>query len=140
MKIQIKKSKKPVEYNKAINFLEQKLTIMKKGDGSDLIWALEHPEVYTGGTSYSKNEILDNSISLIKTKRGGKITYHGPGQSVFYFIIDLNKRKKDIRNFINIIEKTIIETLNEYKINSFSDRDNVGIWVKDKKEIKKLLQ
>jgi|TARA_B110000008_G_C16791426_1_gene492805 lipoyl(octanoyl) transferase len=138
MKIQIKKSKKPVEYNKAINFLEQKLIIMKKGDGSDLIWALEHPEVYTGGTSYSKNEILDNSISLIKTKRGGKITYHGPGQSVFYFIIDLNKRKKDIRNFINIIEKTIIETLNEYKINSFSDRDNVGIWVKDKKEIKKI--
>ncbi|MDB4845831.1 lipoyl(octanoyl) transferase LipB [Candidatus Pelagibacter sp.] len=138
MKIQIKKSKKPVEYNKAINFLEQKLTIMKKGDGSDLIWALEHPEVYTGGTSYSKNEILDNSINLIKTKRGGKITYHGPGQSVFYFIIDLNKKKKDIRNFINIIEKTIIETLNEYKINSFSDRDNVGIWVKDKKEIKKI--
>ena len=138
MKIQIKKSKKPVEYNKAINFLEQKLIIMKKGDGSDLIWALEHPEVYTGGTSYSKNEILDNSISLIKTKRGGKITYHGPGQSVFYFVIDLNKRKKDIRNFINIIEKTIIETLNEYKINSFSDRDNVGIWVKDKKEIKKI--
>ena len=138
MKIQIKISKKPVEYNKAINFLEQKLIIMKKGDGSDLIWALEHPEVYTGGTSYSKNEILDNSISLIKTKRGGKITYHGPGQSVFYFIIDLNKRKKDIRNFINIIEKTIIETLNEYKINSFSDRDNVGIWVKDKKEIKKI--
>ena len=138
MKIQIKKSKKPVEYNKAINFLEQKLIIMKKGDGSDLIWALEHPEVYTGGTSYSKNEILDNSINLIKTKRGGKITYHGPGQSVFYFIIDLNKKKKDIRNFINIIEKTIIETLNEYKINSFSDRDNVGIWVKDKKEIKKI--
>ena len=138
MKIEIKKSKKPVEYNKAINFLERKLTIMKKKEKPDLIWVLEHPEIYTAGTSFSKNEILDNSINLIRTNRGGKITYHGPGQSIFYFIIDLNKKKKDIRNFINIIENTIIETLKEYKINSFTDRDNVGIWVNDKNKIKKI--
>ena len=138
MKIEIKKSKKPVEYSKAINFLEQKLTNMKKIKAPDLIWVLEHTEVYTAGTSFSQNEILDNSINLIKTNRGGKITYHGPGQSIFYFVIDLNKRKKDIRNFINIIENTIIETLKEYKINSFADRDNVGIWVNDKNKIKKI--
>ena len=138
MKIEIKKSKKPVEYNKAINFLERKLTIMKKKEKPDLIWVLEHPEIYTAGTSFSKNEILDNSINLIRTNRGGKVTYHGPGQSIFYFIIDLNKKKKDIRNFINIIENTIIETLKEYKINSFTDKDNVGIWVNDKNKIKKI--
>ena len=138
MKIEIKRSKKPVEYDKAINFLEQKLSIVQKKQGPDLIWALEHPEIYTGGTSFSKNEILDNSINFVKTKRGGKITYHGPGQSIFYFVINLNKKKKDIRNFINIIENTIIETLKEYKINSFSDRNNIGIWIKDKNKVKKV--
>ena len=138
MKIEIKKSKKPVEYNKAINFLEGKLSIMKEKEMPDLIWALEHPEVYTAGTSFSKSEVLDNSINLVRTNRGGKITYHGPGQSIFYFVIDLNKKKKDIRKFINIIENTIIETLKEYKINSFADRNNVGIWVNDNNKIKKI--
>jgi lipoyl(octanoyl) transferase len=111
---------------------------MKEKKKPDLIWVLEHPEVYTAGTSFSKNEILDNSINLVKTNRGGKITYHGPGQSIFYFVIDLNKKKKDIRKFINIIENTIIETLKEYKINSFADRNNVGIWVNDKNKVKKI--
>ena len=138
MKIEIKKSKKPVEYNKAINFLERKLSIMKEKKKPDLIWVLEHPEVYTAGTSFSKSEILDNSINLVRTNRGGKITYHGPGQRIFYFVIDLNKKKKDIRKFINIIENTIIETLKEYKINSFTDRNNVGIWVNDKNKVKKI--
>jgi len=138
MKIKIKRSKKPIEYNKAINFLEKKMALMKKSEVSELIWVLEHPEIYTAGTSFSKNEILDNSINLIRTNRGGKITYHGPGQSIFYFVIDLNKRKKDIRNFINIIENTIIQTLSEYKIKSFADRDNVGIWVNDNNKIKKI--
>ena len=81
---------------------------------------------------------MDNSINLIQTNRGGKITYHGPGQSIFYFVINLNKRKKDIRNFINIIENTIIQTLSEYKIKSFADKDDVGIWVNDNNKIKKI--
>ena len=106
--------------------------------GPELVWALEHPEIYTAGTSFSKYEILDNSINLIQTNRGGKITYHGPGQSIFYFVINLNKRKKDIRNFINIIENTIIQTLSEYKIKSFADKDDVGIWVNDNNKIKKI--
>ena len=138
MKIKIKRSKKPIEYNKAINFLEKEAALIKKSERSELVWALEHPEIYTAGTSFSKCEILDNSINLIQTNRGGKITYHGPGQSIFYFVIDLNKRKNDIRNFINIIENTIIQTLSEYKIKSFADRDNVGIWVNDNNKIKKI--
>ena len=79
----------------------------KKGE-KELIWFLEHSSVFTGGSSYNNNEILDNSIKIIKTSRGGKITWHGPGQTICYFVIDLNKRNKDIRKFIFNIEKVII--------------------------------
>ena len=79
-----------------------------------MIWILEHKELYTAGTSSSENDILDKSIKIIKTNRGGKITYHGPGQLICYFVIDLKKDKKDIRKFITVLEKTIINTLKFY--------------------------
>jgi len=138
MKIEIKKSTKPVEYKEAIDYLEKRLVQVNQKKETELIWILEHPSIYTAGTSYNENEILDKSINVIKTNRGGKITYHGPGQTIFYFIIDLTKRKKDIRKFTTTIENTIIQTLKEYKINSFSDRDNIGIWVNHKNKIKKI--
>ena len=99
---------------------------------------MEHPSVYTAGTSYKENEILDKSINIYKTNRGGKITYHGPGQIICYFVLDLNKRNKDIRKLINIIESTIIETLKEYGIKALTDRKNIGIWIKQNKKIKKV--
>ena len=132
MTIKIKKSVKPVKYKKAINKLEDKLEQIKKKESKELIWILEHEEVYTGGTSFDDNDILDKSIKIIKTNRGGKITYHGPGQLVFYFVIDLNKREKNIKELITTIEKTIIDTLKEYNIVSFADRKNIGIWFKQK--------
>jgi len=138
MKIEIKKSRKPVEYDKAIDFLEKRITQVSEGKLSELIWILEHANIYTAGTGYDEKDILDKSINVIKTNRGGKITHHGPGQIICYFVIDLNKRKKDIRKFTKIIEKTIIETLNEYKINSFNDRQNIGIWVDHENKIKKI--
>ena len=138
MNIKIKKSRKPVKYNEAIVLLEKKLTKINNGEDEDFIWILEHEEIYTAGTSYNKKEILNNNINLIKTNRGGKITYHGPGQIICYFVIDLKKRKKDIRKFITLIEKTIIESLLEFKIHSFADPKNIGIWIKDKKKIKKI--
>ena len=138
MDIDIKSSVKPVKYNEALEFLEKKVDEVTKGKANDLIWILEHPSVFTAGRRYNVNEILDKKIKLIKTLRGGKITWHGPGQLICYFVIDLKKRNKDIRKFINLIEKTIIETLKTYKIFSFSDRKNVGIWVKDKNKIKKI--
>ena len=138
MKIEIKKSTKPVEYKEAIDFLEKRLIQINQKKKTELIWILEHPSIYTAGTSYNQNEILDKSITVIKTNRGGKITYHGPGQNIFYFVIDLNKRKKDIRKFTRTIENTIIQTLKEYQINSFNDRDNIGIWVNHKNKIKKI--
>jgi lipoyl(octanoyl) transferase len=138
MKIEIKKSTKPVEYKEAIDFLEKRLVQINQKKETELIWILEHPSIYTAGTSYNENEILDKSINVIKTNRGGKITYHGPGQSICYFVIDLNKRKKDIRKFTTTIENIIIQTLKEYQINSFNDRDNIGIWVNHKNKIKKI--
>ena len=138
MKIEIKKSIKQVDFEKAIKLLEDRATNLIEGGANELIWVLEHPHIYTAGSSYKESEILNKSIKLIKTNRGGKITCHGPGQMICYFVIDLNKRKKDIRKFISIIEKTIIETLNEFNIKSFKDPKNIGIWVKDKKHIKKI--
>ena len=138
MNIEIKKSKKPVKYEDAIRLMEHRLIEIDQKNSNDLIWVLEHEDLYTAGTSYNENEILDKSIRILKTNRGGKITYHGPGQLIFYFVINLKKRKKDIRNFISIIEKTIIETLNQYQIKTFADKKNIGIWHKSNGSIKKV--
>ena len=137
MNIEIKKSIKPINYFEAINLLEKRLEDLHKNKDKELIWTLEHDEIFTAGTSYKKNEILDSSIHLIKTNRGGKITCHAPGQLICYFVLDLRK-KKDIRNFITCIEKTIIETLKDYKIETFSDKNNVGIWHRNNNKINKV--
>ena len=136
MKIEIKKTKKPIEYQSAIGFLEQRIDKIHKNKEKELIWILNHPSIYTAGTSYKENEILDKSINLFKTNRGGKITYHGPGQLICYLAIDLNKRKKDIRKFITVIENSVITLLAEYKIEAKSFKDRVGIWVIESNKIK----
>ena len=137
MNIEIKKSIKPVNYFDAINILESRLKDLYENNEQELIWTLEHNEIFTAGTSYKENEIIDKSIKILKTNRGGKITYHGPGQLICYFVLDLRK-KKDIRKFITIIEKTIIQTLKFYKIEAFPDKDNIGIWHKYNNEVKKI--
>ncbi len=137
MNIEIKKSIKPVNYFDAINILESRLKDLYENNEKELIWTLEHNEVFTAGTSYKESEIIDKSIKILETNRGGKITYHGPGQLICYFVLDLRK-KKDIRKFITIIEKTIIQTLKFYKIETFPDKDNIGIWHKYNNEVKKI--
>ncbi len=132
MTIEIKKSVKPIKYKYSIDMLEDRLAQIRANKNKELIWILEHEEIYTGGTSFKNYEILDKSINFVKTNRGGKITYHGPGQIVFYFVLDLNRRGKNIKTLLNAIEKTIIDTLKEYNIKSFADRKNIGIWFKDK--------
>ena len=138
MDIEIKKSEKPVKYDAAIKFMENRLDDLNDKKCKELIWVLEHNELYTAGTSSKESEILDKSIKIIKTNRGGKITYHGPGQLVCYFVIDLKKRKKDIRKFISTIEKTIISTLKYFNIEAIADKKNIGIWYKDKSKLKKV--
>ena len=138
MSIEIKKSEKPVIYEDAKKMMEERLLNVDQNKSNELIWTLEHPDIYTAGTSYNESDILDKSIKILKTNRGGKITYHVPGQLICYFVIDLKKRKKDIRNFITIIEKTIIDTLQFFNIKTFSDKENIGIWYKDNEQTKKV--
>ena len=133
MNIEVKISKLRIPYKKAIYDLEKRVEDVKKGLKKELIWILEHPTTYTGGIRSSENEILDKKIKIIKTNRGGKITLHNPGQKIIYFVIDLNKRKKDIRLLLKVIETSIIEVLKIYNINGSSDKKNIGIWVKNKK-------
>ena len=138
MNIEIKKSQKPVKYEDALKFMEKRLLEIHQKKSNDLIWILEHEDLYTAGTSYKNDEILDKSIKILKTNRGGKITYHGPGQLICYFVIDLKKGKKDIRKFISIIEKTIVDTLRYYEIETFPDKNNIGIWYNENSKIKKI--
>ena len=138
MNIEIKKSIKPINYFDAVNLLESRLKDLYENNEQELIWTLEHNEVFTAGTSYKQNEIIDKSIKILETNRGGKITYHGPGQLICYFVIDLKKRKKDIRKFISLIERTIIDTIKLYNIETFADSKNIGIWYDDKSNIKKV--
>ena len=132
MDIEFKISKKPIKYEKALKLLVKKVDEVKLG-GREFIWLLEHPTTFTAGIRSKKEEILNKSIKVIKTNRGGKITLHNPGQQIVYFAIDLNKRKKDIRNLVRQIEHSIIEFLRIYKIESYADKKNIGIWVKNKK-------
>tara|TARA_E500000178_G_C16960301_1_gene725665 strand:+ start:437 stop:1048 length:612 start_codon:yes stop_codon:yes gene_type:complete len=133
MNLEIKISKRRIPYKLSLKYLEKRVNDVKIGKKNELIWILEHPLTYTGGIRSNNDDILDKNINLIKTPRGGKITLHNPGQKIVYFVINLNKRKKDIRKFVNYIEISIIEFLKEYGIKSKSDRKNIGIWVKDKK-------
>ena len=132
MNVEFKISKNPVNYKKALQLLEKRVNLVKKG-GRELVWFLEHPTTYTAGVRYKREEILDNSINVVKTNRGGKITLHNPGQQIVYFVINLNERKKDIRNLVRQIENTIIKFLKIYKIESYADKKNIGVWVKRKK-------
>ena len=131
--MEIKISKQKIPYKTAINFLKKRVENIKAGTSRDLLWILEHPTTYTAGIRSNKNEILDKKIKVISTNRGGKITLHNPGQKIVYFAIDLNKKKKDIRKLIDVIEKSIIEFLKIYKIKGRNDKKNIGIWVGNRK-------
>ena len=132
MDIEFKISKNPVNYEKALQLLEKRVNLVKEG-GLELVWFLEHPITYTAGIRSKKEEILDKSINVIKTNRGGKITLHNPGQQIVYFVINLNRRKKDIRNLVRQIENTIIKFLKIYRIESHADKNAIGVWVERKK-------
>ncbi len=135
MKIEVKYSKKPVDYLESMRLLERRVNDVILGKKKELVWILEHKSIYTAGVSAKKQDILNNKIKVIKTNRGGKLTYHGPGQKVVYFVLNLNNRGRDLRKFINKLEKCIIKTLKSYKIESYADRKNIGIWIKKDKKI-----
>ena len=133
MSIEIKISKKLIPYKSAFKFLTKRVDSLKKQKGNDLLWILEHPLTFTGGIRSKENEILDKKIKIVETNRGGKITLHNPGQKIVYFVLNLNNKKKDIRNLVKQIEISIIQFLKFYSIKSYADKENIGVWVKGKK-------
>jgi len=138
MKIEVKNSVKPVEYLKSIKILEKRVDDVLKGKKNEFLWILEHNTVYTAGTSSKTEDLINKNIKVIKTKRGGKHTIHSPGQKVIYFVLNLNNRKKDIRNLVTNIENCIINVLKSYNIKSFSDKKNIGIWIKNQNKTLKI--
>ena len=138
MNIEVKNSVKLVDYTKSMQILEQRVQNVLSGKKNEFLWIIEHTPVYTAGTSSTNADLLDKRVNVIKTNRGGKHTYHGPGQKVVYFVLNLNKREKDIRKLISKIENCIMDILSEYKIKSYTDSNNIGIWVGKKNNSMKI--
>ena len=138
MNIEVKNSVKPIDYIESMKILEQRVHDVFLGKKNELLWIIEHKPVYTAGISSKKIDLLDKNLNVIKTNRGGKYTYHGPGQKVVYFVLNLNKREKDIKKLVGKIENCIMEILKEYEIESYTDNKNIGIWVGSKKNSMKI--
>ena len=138
MNIEVKNSEKPVNYDDSMKLLNERVENVLAGSKNELLWILEHNTVYTAGTSSNYQDLINKNLSIIKTNRGGKYTLHSPGQKVVYFVLNLNKREKDIKKLVNKLEDCIIEILKEYKIESFSDKKNIGIWVKKENKLMKI--
>jgi len=136
--MEVKNSKKPVDYVKSMKLLEKRVNDVFLDKKDELLWILEHETTYTAGTSAKEEDLLDKKIKVVKTNRGGKHTVHSPGQKVVYFVLNLNKRKRDIRKLITQIEDCMISVLLTYNIKSHPDSNNIGIWVKENNEDKKI--
>ena len=114
-----------VDYNIAVNFMESRASEIAANKNRELVWLLEHP-FYTAGASANENDLLDkDSLPVYRTRRGGQFTYHGPGQRVAYIMLDLNKRGRDVRAFVEFLEKWIIATLKEFDIEGEIRSDRV---------------
>ena len=138
MYMEVKNSVKLVDYKDSMKILENRVKDVFKGEKDELLWILEHKTVYTAGTSAIEKDLLNKNLPVIKTSRGGKHTLHSPGQKVVYFVLNLNKRKKDIRKLVENVELCIINVLKEFGINSFNDKKNIGIWINQNNKIMKI--
>ena len=128
--LEVKQTDNFINYELALSDMQKRVDQILTKSKKEMIWFLNHNHIYTQGTSSSDQEILKkNSIPIFKTNRGGKTTYHGPGQRIVYFMIDLNKRNKDLRRFISLIENSLINILYKYHIESTTFKNRVGIWV-----------
>lgn len=120
---------KLVSYPEAISFMENRIQSIRQG-GDECIWLLEHPPLYTAGTSAKASDLLDTQrFPTFESGRGGQFTYHGPGQRVAYVMLDLNRRIPDLRRYVAMLETWIIQTLAEFDIKGFQRQGRVGIWV-----------
>jgi len=118
------------DYETAVQVMEQRAIAIADGTADELIWFLEHPPLYTAGTSAKVDDLLDpDRFPVYPSKRGGQYTYHGPGQRVVYVMLDLNKRGRDIRAFVKALETWVIETLGQFNVTGHIRDGRVGVWV-----------
>jgi lipoyl(octanoyl) transferase len=123
-------SDKPVEYPEAVAVMEARAAAIAAGEASELVWLLEHPPLYTSGTSGKTGDLLEARFPLFAAGRGGQITYHGPGQRVAYVMLDLKRRRPDVRAYVAALEEWIIRTLASFNVRGERREDRVGVWVK----------
>ena len=124
-------SPSPVPYRAALAEQEARNRAIAVGDAAELIWMLEHPPVYTAGTSADPAELRDPPFEVVESGRGGRYTYHGPGQRVGYVLLDLSRRGRDIRRFVHALEGWVIATLADVGVEAWAVPDRIGIWTRD---------
>ena len=123
-------SEAPVDYLFAVQEMEQRVAQISGGDARELIWLLEHPSIYTAGSSARDEDLLDpDRFPVHRTGRGGQFTYHGPGQRIAYVMLDLNRRGRDVRGFVHDLENWVIATLAQFNVKGECCADRIGIWV-----------
>ena len=124
------KTEKFINYPDALEQMEQIVSGLISGNDLEHVWLLEHPELYTAGTSANLSDLIDPDLfPVYSSQRGGQYTYHGPGQRIAYTMLDLNKRGKDVRKYVHSLEEWIIQTLAEFDIKGERRKDRVGVWV-----------
>jgi lipoyl(octanoyl) transferase len=122
-------AEKPVAYPDAVALMEARAAAIAAGEASELVWLLEHPPLYTAGTSSKSADLLEQRFPVFQTGRGGQFTYHGPGQRVAYAMLDLKRRKPDVRAYVASLEEWIIRTLDAFNVRGVRREDRVGVWV-----------
>jgi lipoyl(octanoyl) transferase len=127
--VQWRISDAPVAYPEALATMEARAAAIAAGDASELVWLLEHPPLYTSGTSAVPADLLDPRFPVFAAGRGGQFTYHGPGQRVVYLMLDLKRRRPDVRAYVASLEQLIIRTLDAFNVRGERREDRVGVWV-----------
>lgn len=131
-----KVSNYPVAYRDAMQEMERRVERVKQGDLDELVWLLEHPPLYTAGTSAKPQDLLQGArgtFPVYETGRGGQYTYHGPGQRIAYMVLNLQKRNPDLRAYVKLLEQTIMDALSSFGIESFTREGRIGVWVETPK-------
>ena len=121
----------PVPYREALETMDARNRAIAAGEAQELVWLLEHPPVYTAGTSAAADEMLDPRFEVVEAGRGGRYTYHGPGQRIGYVMLDLTKRGRDVRCFVHALEGWVIATLADFGVEAWRAEGRIGIWTRD---------
>lgn len=123
--------REPVDYRTALEEMTRRNDAIAAGEADELIWLLEHPPVYTAGTSAALDELLDPRFEVVRAGRGGRYTYHGPGQRVAYVLVNLSRRARDVRGYVHALEGWVIDTLGDFGVEAFRADGRIGIWTRD---------